>query len=235
MVASPDATAGDIAARFPQTIRVFQKLRIEFCCDGHRSLADLCRDRGLPFEHVAAALNAAIAATPLRRHDWNDRPLSQSTAHIVYAFHQPLRTALPRLHGMAGRLQRHSDSYRSVVAVVLPEVERFRAGIEPHMATAERELFPIVGRLEAGRGTEGDRAQFGRLRTVLESDHDEAGQILRRLRMTTDRYEPPAGACATLRGLYQGLRELEPLIQLHVHLENNVLFPRAAALAEIRR
>ena len=235
MMASPDSTAGDIAARFPQTIRVFQRLGIEFCCDGHRSLGDLCRERQLSFEHVATALHAAVAAPPLRRHDWNARPLADLTAHIVEAFHEPLRQELPRLQGMAARVQRHNDSYGPVLAVVLWKVERFHAAFEPHMATTEREFFPIVDRLEAGRCIEGDRAQFRRLRAVLESDHDEAGHVLRSLRTVTDNYEPPAGACATLRGLYQGLEELEPLIQLHVHLENNVLFPRAAALAETCR
>ena len=234
MLASPDSTAGDIAARFPQTIRVFQRLRIDFCCDGDRTLGDLCRERQLSFEHVAAALSAASAAPPLRRHDWNDRPLADLTAHIVEAFHEPLRQELPRLHAMAARVQRHTDSYRPVLAVVLWKVERFHAAFEPHMAIAERELFPIVGRLEAGHGTEDDRSQFGRLRAVMESDHDEAGLVLRSLRNVTDGYEPPPGACATLGGLYQGLRELEPLIQLHIHLENNVLFPRAAALADAR-
>jgi regulator of cell morphogenesis and NO signaling len=234
MLASPDSTAGDIAARFPQTIRVFQRLRIDFCCDGDRALGDLCRERQLSFEHVAAALSAAIAAPPLRRHDWNARPLADLTAHIVEAFHEPLRQELPRLGGMAARVQRHSDPCSHVLAVVLCEVERFHAVIGPHMATAERELFPLIGRLEAGHGIEGDRAQFGRLRATLESDHDEAGNVLRILRAVTDRYEPPARACATLRGLYEGLKELEQLMQLHVHLENNVLFPRAAALADAR-
>ena len=71
------------------------------------------------------------------------------------------------------------------------------------MATAERELFPLIGRLEAGLAHEGDRAHFGRLRAALESDHDEAGRVVRLLRTVTDRYEPPARACATLRGLYR--------------------------------
>src|SRR5262245_14339235 len=112
MLVSPGSTAGDIAARFPQTIGVFQRLRIEFCCDGHRNLGDLCRERQLSFEDVAAALDAAIAAPPLPRHDWNARPLADLTAHIVEAFHQPLRQELPRLHGMAAKVQRHRDSYR---------------------------------------------------------------------------------------------------------------------------
>jgi regulator of cell morphogenesis and NO signaling len=230
MIASAEATVGNVASQFPQTIPVFQRLGIEFCCDGHRRLGDLCRERQLSFEDVAAALTAAVAAPPLRRHDWNARSLGDLTAHIVEAFHEPLRQELPRLREMAARVQRHSAPDRRRLALMLRAVEHFQAGLELHMATAERELFPLIGRLEAGLAHEGDRAQFGRLRAALESDHDEAGRVVRLLRTVTDRYEPPARACATLRSLYQGLKELEQVMQLHVHLENNVLFPRAAAL-----
>lgn len=230
MTLSPDTTVGDLAAQFPQTIRVFQRLRVEFCCEGQRTIGELCRDRQLSFDEVAASLIAAAAAPPPKRHDWNTRPLSDLAAHIVDAFHEPLRQELPRLRGMAAKVQRHTDPYKHVLAVVLYELEQFHADLEPHMATAERELFPLIGRLESGRSREGDRSHFHHLRSVLEAGHLEAGYALRILSNATHRYELPPQACATLRSLYQGLKELEQLMQLHVHLENNVLFPRAATL-----
>jgi regulator of cell morphogenesis and NO signaling len=235
MVASPASTVGVLAAQFPQTIRVFQRLGIEFCCDGQRTLGDVCRERHLPFDEVAAALAAAAAAPPVRRRDWNTRPLSELTAHLVAAFHDPLRQELPRLRAMAATVQRHHGPYRHVLAVVLYEVERFTAELTPHMATAERELFPLIARLESGHERKGDGAHFHQLRTVLQADHLEAGRVLQILRKATDRYDPPPQACATLRRLYQGLKELEQLMQLHAHLENNVLFPRAAALLAAAR
>jgi regulator of cell morphogenesis and NO signaling len=227
---SPRTTAGELAAQFPQTIRLFQRLRIEFCCDGHRPLGELCRERQLAFDDVATAVDAAVAAPQARRLDWNTRPLTELGAHIVDAFHEPLRQELPRLRAMAARVQRHTDPYRHVLAVVLYELERFTTDLEPHMATTETELLPLIERLAAGEGRDGDRARFQQLRHALEAEHAEAGCALRILRTATNRYEPPAQACATLRSLYRGLQELEQLMQLHVHLENNVLFPRAAAL-----
>jgi len=230
MTVFPDSTVGDLASRFPETIRVFQRLRIEFCCDGPRRLGDLCHERHLAFDAVAAALADAVAAPPLSRNDWGARPLSDLTAHIVDAFHAPLRQELPRLYQMAVRVQGHSDAYKRVVAVVRYELARFRAELEPHMAEEEREMFPLIDRIDAGDVREGDRARFSQLRAALESDHAQAGHILQILRRVTDRYGLPAHACATLRGLNRALEELEQLMQLHVHLENNVLFPRAAAL-----
>ena len=230
MIASPETTIGEIAARFPQTHRVFHRLRIEFCCDGHRPLADVCRERDLSFDELAASLIAAVASPLPVRHDWAVRPLAELTAHIVEGFHEPLRQELPRLRRMAAKVQHHSEPSQYVLAVVLYEVERFSVELGPHMAATEGELYPLIGRLEAGSPREGDGAHFDQLRAALESDHAGAGQALRILRKVTGRYEPPASACATLRDLYRGLKDLEQLTQLHVHLENNALFPRAAAL-----
>ena len=230
MIVSPDTIVGDLASEFPQTIPVFQRLRIEFCCDGQRRLGELCHERQLPFDHVAARLVQALASPSAPRHNWSVRPLSELTAHIIEAFHEPLGEQLPHLHRMAVKVQRHRDPYKRVLTIVLNELERFTAAIEPHIARTERELFPLICRTEAGERLEGDRGRFQELRRVLEADHAEAGHAVQTLRNVTDRYDPPAHACVTLRTLYQGLKELEQLMQLHVHLENNVLFPRAAAL-----
>jgi regulator of cell morphogenesis and NO signaling len=230
MILLPHTTVGEAASQFPETIRVFHRLRVQFCCDGRRTLDDLCRERQLSFEDLAAALAAALAAPAPPRQNWSARPLSDLTAHIIEAFHEPLRQELPRLRRMAVKVQRHTDSYRHVLAVVLCELERFSAELVPHMASEERELFPLVGRMETGPPHHGDAARVRQLRTAFEADHAEAGQALQILRSVTGRYEAPPRACATLRDLYRGLTELEQLMQLHIHLENNVLFPRAAAL-----
>jgi regulator of cell morphogenesis and NO signaling len=231
MTISPDTTAGELASQFPQTIRIFHQLRIEFCCEGQRSLGDLCRDSQLSFEEVAGALaRAAAAPAPLPRPDWTTRPLSELTAHIVESFHQPLRQELPRLQRMAVKVQRHRDPYKHVLAVVLHELERFAADLEPHMATAEQDFFPLICRVEAGRSQPGDRAQFRRMCAEAEAANVETGLALKIVRNVTDRYAAPANACATLRGLYEGLSDLDRLMRLFVHLENNLLFPRATAL-----
>jgi regulator of cell morphogenesis and NO signaling len=229
MTVSPDTVIGHLASEFPQTIRVFQRLGIEFCCDGQRRLGELCHERQQSFDQVAAALSRALASPPSPvRHDWSTRPLAELTAHIIEAFHEPLGQELPRLHRMAVRVQRHCNSCQ--LTVVLGELERFCAVIEQHIARTERDLFPLICRTEAGERLEGDRGRFHELRTELEADYAKAGLAVRILRTVTDRYDPPAQACGTLRTLYEGLKELEQLVQLHVHLENNVLFPRAAAL-----
>ena len=230
MTPTPATTIGDLAAQCPQTIQVFRRLRVEFCCDGRRTLGDLCGDRQLSFGDLVSALNGAMIAPASQRQDWSTRPLSELAAHMIAGFHEPIRQELPRLHGMAVKVQRHSDSNQHVLAVVLYELERFNARFEPHMAVAENELFPLIDRLEAEQDREGDRARFDQLRATMTAEHAEAGHTLRILRNIMHRYEAVPPACTTLRSLYQGLKELDRLMQLHVHLENNLLFPRAAKL-----
>lgn len=225
---SPDTTVGDLAALFPETVRVFQHYGIEFCCGGKWPLGQVCRERELPYAEVAAALTRAM--TKPSRTGWSTRPLTELTAHIIEAFHEPLRQELPRLIRLATRLQGHGNSHRRALAVALSELSRLASELEAHMAAEERDLFPLIDALESGVVSDGDRERLEHLRFVLEADHVDAGQTLRLLGQITVHYQAPDDACSTMRALYQGLQELERLMHLHVHLENNVLFVRAAAL-----
>jgi regulator of cell morphogenesis and NO signaling len=235
MIITPDTTVGALATAFPETIRVFQRLRIEFCCDGTGRLGDLCRERGLAFETVAAALEAARSVPSPVDRTWRTRPLVELTSHITEAFHEPLKEELPRLHTLAVRAQNHRHNSHAALSFLLHGIARLEAELEPHMAIEEIELFPLIERLETASPGDGDRQRFERLRTVVERGHTEIGQILPTLARVTDRYATPADACATVSSLYRGMAELDKLLQLHVHLENNLLFPRASALLAAAR
>jgi regulator of cell morphogenesis and NO signaling len=230
MTISPETTVGALASQFPRAIPVFHRFRIEVCCDGARPLGDVCRERRVGFDDLAAALTGAIGAPSPRPYDWSTRPLSELTTHLIEGFHEPLRQDVPRLRQMAVRLQAHRDSSRHALSVVLYELEKFQADLEPHMSCEEEQLFPLINRIEAGRARLEDPARFLQLRAALEADHTAAAHALLVLRRVTDRYDVPPRACATQRDLYHLLNELEQLTQLHIHLENNILFPRAAAL-----
>jgi regulator of cell morphogenesis and NO signaling len=230
MTISPATTVGALATRFPATIGVFQRLGIAFCCEGWQPLGAVCEKRQLVFRDVATMLSSAIAARPPRKQDWTARPLSELTAHIIEAFHEPLRQELPRLVDMAVAVQAHADGAGPVLEGVLEQLLHFSEHLRSQMDHEEGVLFPLVERLERGDAGRDDCFQFPRLRAGSEFQHVRAGQMLRMLRTLTRHYAPPAGACTTVRGLFSGLFELERLMQLHVHMENNLLLPRAEAL-----
>jgi regulator of cell morphogenesis and NO signaling len=232
MTFTPETSVADLAAREPATIAVFQKHGIDFCCGGKRPIGDVCAERNISYDALAGELGSATApATPVRLR-WDARPLRELTTHIVESFHDPLSVELPRLVAMAHRVaERHGSSSQPFAAAIAATLETFALDMAIHTRHEEAEMFPLAERLEAGAATAADAERFLVGQVGLESDHRQAGRALTTLRELSNHYRAPEGACPTTVGLYHGLGELESLMTLHVHLENNILFPRAQALA----
>jgi regulator of cell morphogenesis and NO signaling len=218
----------DIAAKIPASVRVFQRHGLDFCCGGGKPLASAGGELGLSVDEVTREIEAAAAGAPTVDRDWNSAPLHDLTRHIVSTYHDPLIQELPRLESMAVRVARvHGLKAPQLLGRIEAIVRELSADLSQHMRKEEAVLFPLIGQIERG-----DRPQLpvaGAIR-VMTLEHDHAGDLLHELRQLTDGYTLPEWACATVRALYQGLAELEETMHVPVHLENNVLFPRALAL-----
>lgn len=223
---------GEIVARFPSTSRIFDRAGVDFCCGGKRSLSEACQGKALAADRLLAELEAELA-TVAGEPDASlaDAPLPALARYIVERFHVPLREELPRLGRMAERvLEAHGRAHPEVVPELVQIFRAFRPELEEHMAKEEADLFPAIEALEGAAPDLGGRlSPIAAQIAALEGDHDGAGAALARLRELTAGFTPPAGACNTFRALYDGLAHLESEMHLHVHLENHVLFPRAAA------
>lgn len=235
MAIEPRMTVADIATQQPTTIRVFERRRIDFCCGGRRPLADACLEHGLQLADVMAELEAAVAGTAPPARSWAAASLAEITEHILRRYHDTLREELPRLERMMDKVL---DVHRGRHSELRPVADAFvslRGELVPHMAKEEQVLFPYVLRLE-GLAAAGERlvgSPFGSVENpirVMEADHEQVGRTLALLRGLTDGYLAPPDACNTFRGLYHGLGELERELHEHIHLENNVHFPRAVEL-----
>jgi regulator of cell morphogenesis and NO signaling len=229
-----NSTVADVATSLPATIKVFQQHEIDFCCGGKRPLAEACAERGLEVEALLGELRAATAPAA-RGQNWEQAPMTDLVAHIQARFHGPLRQELPRLGQMLVKVvSRHGDRHPET----RPLQETFNAlhaELLHHMQKEDAILFPAVVALESGRPDGfGGFAWIDQPIEVMEAEHEEAGRALATMRELTGRYTPPDDACPTFRGLYHGLAELERDLHEHIHLENNVLFPRAARLAQAR-
>jgi len=228
-----ETQVADVATRHPATIRVFQRYGVDFCCGGKRSLADVCAERNLSFAELRSDLEAAVAAPSREDRDWGEASLDELISHILTRYHRPLDEELPRLGHMmdkvlAVHVERHSE-LRGVARTFGALVD----DLQPHMMKEEQVLFPYVLRMEALRRSGGILAgsPFGSVESpirVMELEHEAVGELLALLREMTAGYTAPDDACNTFRGLYHGLVELERDLHEHIHLENNVLFPRAA-------
>jgi regulator of cell morphogenesis and NO signaling len=228
MTITEHTTVGDIAAALPSSVRVFQRHRLDFCCGGKKPLSVACAELGLSAATLVQEIEVAAAEPDVSDRDWTTAPLHQLTAHIVATYHVPLREELPRLESMAARVARvHGQKAPRLLGRLEAIVGELAADLYAHMRKEEMVLFPAIGTIERG-GTY--PVPLGAPIDVMEGEHDRAGALLAELRALTDGYTLPAWACATVRALYQGLAGLETSMQAHVHLENNILFPRALAL-----
>ena len=238
---TPDTRVADLAAENPATLRVFERFGIDFCCGGKRPLAQVCAEKQVTFGELRTALEAAgePAGTEMPK---ADAELTEIIRFVVVKYHADLRSELPRLSAMVAKvLAAHGTRFPEVLPELAEVFQGLREELELHMAKEERVLFPYVERLEdvSRAGRTAPAPPFGSIAapiSMMEHEHESAGRALARLRELTAGYTLPEGACNTFRGLYHGLAELEKALHEHIHLENNVLFPRAARLEqELRR
>jgi regulator of cell morphogenesis and NO signaling len=215
-----ESRVGDIAAHHPLATRVFARHGIDFCCAGGQALWQACAKRGLPPDRVVAEIGAELAGRNDAPSHWLAAPLPELVSHIVGTFHRPLREELPRLEMMARKVARvHADrDPEGRLPAIVATLVVLRADLEDHMAREEDVLFPALLAATGDAPVE-----------PFVDEHESAGALLGRLRDLTEGYVPPADACNTWRALWAGLEALEAAMHEHVHLENNVLFPRAAA------
>jgi len=234
MTIAPETTVAEIVTSAPATIRIFQDHQIDYCCGGRIPLAQACTARGLDIGALLQELQAAVAPSS-REPVWANESLTALVRHIQARYHEPLRVELPRLDAMLDKVvSRHGDHLPETLLPLQRAFKGLQAELLVHMAKEDRVLFPFIVALEAGEAVPvADALEWIRSPiAAMEADHEEAGRALAFIRDVTSSFAPPEWACPTFRGLYYGLSQLEADMHLHVHLENNILFPRAARLTE---
>ncbi len=238
MIQTIEVTVGELASRSLAAVRVLEERGIDYCCGGRRALDDVCREKGIDSGALLAEVGTAesAAAGDGAACDWATAPLRDLIEHIVSTHHVYLRRELPLLGSRLVKVleahgPRHGDMLRPLASVFA----RLQAELESHMGKEEMILFPFVARAEEAlvAGRRPALPPYGSVRNpifVMEQEHDSAGSALAEMRRLTGHYSLPGDACAMWRALYDGLTELERDLHVHIHLENNILFPRAVAM-----
>jgi regulator of cell morphogenesis and NO signaling len=224
----------DVATEYPATIRVFQRYGIDFCCGGKRALRDVCDEKNVKFDQLKEDLDVAVTSPRDQGPAWHAWSVTEVITGILDRYHRPLDEELPRLAQMMQKvLSVHGERHPELVEV--SEIfGTIRNELRPHMRKEEQMLFPYLVRMEAvalAGAALGREAQLGSVAgpiAAMEADHEDVGRGLVALRERTTGYRAPADACNTFRGLYHGFEELERSLHEHIHVENNILFPRAA-------
>lgn len=215
-----DSPVGGWAVAVPGASRVFERHDLDFCCHGHVPLREACAARGVdPVAVIAEIAAEDLGDEPFERFD--DRPLGEVIDHILTRYHDRHRAELPRLLALAQKVERVHRDKPDCPRGLAKHLAFIQDELDLHMAKEEQVLFPLI---RAGRGAIAHAPI-----QVLEMEHVEHAANLDRMRELTRQFTPPAEACGTWRALYLGLEELDREVRRHVHLENNVLFPRALA------
>lgn len=209
----------DIARTTPAATRVFLRHHLDFCCGGKRTLAEACASVGLDPVVVAAEVEQETrnSSAEIR---WEDRPPAELCDFIETRFHAALRREVPSLIAAARKVERvHADSPEVPTGLANLLAELY-SEMEHHMAKEEGVLFPLIRRGVHGEG-------MTMPVDAMEQEHDEQRELLRAIRLRTEDFRVPESACGTWRALYEGLEAMEAELMQHMHLENNILFPRA--------
>lgn len=232
---SPNVTLRSIALEDPATIRVFENFQLDYCCGGNRPLATACAEKGLNVQAVLNALAAVKAGDEAAQEDWSQATLSALMAHIVATHHLYIRQELPRLLPMAEKVAAKHGPAHPEFQRIAKRLEQEAENLTSHLYKEESILFPYIEALERSRKNEGGAPHgcFGTVENpirMMMMEHEASGAALEAMREVTQGFTPGAWACPTTVGLLHGLAAFERDLHRHVHLENNLLFPRAIAL-----
>lgn len=225
---------GQIVVEFPGASNLFKQLRIDFCCGGDRPLLDVIKEKKLHSDVVLHTLNMsyqeAIARGESNALDWREVASPELIEHIVASHHGYLREELPILSEFVSKVHRVHGHNGDHLAKVDQLFHELKVDLEQHLIAEETELFPLLVSYAKQPSAELAQKAYAKLE-ALESEHDHAGHLLREIREATNDFELPPTACRTYTLMYQKLADLENDMFQHVHLENNILFPRVVQVA----
>ncbi len=230
-------TVGQLAVIMPGAPRVFERFGIDYCCGGKQTLAEACQQRSVPLDRVLDSLAEVeqwqqLAGAP---RDWSRETLTALQQFILDTHHVFTRQELERLEKLVAKVYAAHGSRHPELARLQDLFLQLKEELLPHMLKEEQVLFPYVARLEEASqaGQPAPLVFFGTVKhpvRMMMIEHDSAGALLKELRATANDYTAPADACPSFRALYQALPEFEADLHQHIHLENNLHFPRAVEL-----
>lgn len=233
-----EMTVGDVVVKYPGLRQSLEKLGIDYCCGGKRPLTEAAKAAGVEWSKVEKTLVAALAAPPQRADttDWNTVSLTVLTDHILDKHHVFTKEQLPRLDDLLARLQRaHADHHGKMLKVIRQAYEPLRAELDDHLMKEEQILFPAIKDIDAFMTGKGKRpvVHCGTIANPIaqmEAEHESAGNALVEIRQLTDDFTLPSDACQTFAAFYEGMEALEMDLHEHIHLENNILYPKSLKL-----
>lgn len=225
---SLDQKIGDIVVKFPRAMDILKKYKIDFCCGGNRALKEAVNEKKLNGEEITSEINEEFnkyVIEETKERDWNIEPYSKLIDHVVNSHHSYLNEALPRLSELTTKILRVHGANHSELMKVHRLLHSLKMEMEEHLIKEEEIVFPLIIKYENAGDKKILKDAVEKI-IELEKEHEGAGTILKELREITKDYEVPEDACNSYKMTYKLLQELEDDTFRHIHLENNIMFPR---------
>ena len=231
---------GEVVGETPSCAREFEAMGIDYCCGGNRTLSEACTQSNLSVDETLARLQKGAAqATNAEDKNWQALPLADLIAHINSTHHVFVRSECPRILALIAKVVGVHGKNHPELLTVQALFAALGEELQVHLMKEEQILFPYVLRMEESviASEIAPPAMFGTVMNpirMMMQEHDGAGDALRSLRSVTGDYSVPEDACISYQTLYQALQDFEKDLHQHIHLENNILFPRASAMEPAR-
>lgn len=229
-----DKTVAEIVTENIKTADVFKKNGIDFCCGGHVSVQEVCAKKGIDYASLKEEI-MKIENQQQGSHDFNTWDLDFLSDYIINTHHKYVQEASSIITQYAEKVAKvHGHHYTETIEINKLFLE-IANELSSHMQKEEGILFPYIKELTAAKkkGEKIPTPHFGTIQNpinMMEEEHTGAGEILFKIKELTNDFNPPSGACNTFRALYAKLEEFQNDLFQHIHLENNILFPKAIAL-----
>lgn len=230
-------TVREVALENRAATRVFERFGIDYCCGGNQALEQACQRAGVSVEEVIDSLEMEKEAARTRKqlHNWQSESLSELMTYIKNTHHKHTREETVRLAALLQKVCSVHGKNHPELFGIRETFGRVSQELMTHMMKEEMVLFPYIERMEESviQNEPVLPAPFGSIQNpvaMMEHEHDSAGAALQSMRKASSDFAPPTNACINYQTLYKALAAFEADLHQHIHLENNILFPRAIAM-----
>lgn len=228
-------TVGEIAAKDYRKAEVFKRMGIDFCCGGKKTLSEACAEVGISEAQLEAELQKVEGQKASPAHNYDNWELDFLTDYIINTHHRYVKDNLDLLYGLSHKVASHHGENHPELLQVARAYVNMATELKEHMEKEENILFPYIKEIVKANkeGRKVNASPFGTIENPIQmmmDEHTAAGEDFSTIRKASNNYFLPEGACNSYNFLYEKLKEFEEDLNLHIHLENNILFPKAIAL-----
>jgi regulator of cell morphogenesis and NO signaling len=224
-------TIGEMAAADQRAIQVFEKYGIDFCCGGQKTFGEACAEKGLDTGQVLQELEEAAQAASGPGEHYDQWELDFLADYIVNQYHTYTKSMLLRVRDFAAKVAEVHGDRHPETRLIAQQWSELSQEMTAHLQKEETLLFPYIKQLVKGeKKSQPVAGSTQQLIWEMEAEHEAVGESLAEIEALSHGFTPPQDACNTYRALYGYLREFDENTKKHVHLENNILFPRAVRL-----